>query len=125
MNEDGSNRIEISSPAPVCDQSGQPKRRDREAEWAPDGSRILFVRGYQCEPEETLYGPHDIFLIDPDGSGVQKVLESPDWETHAHWSPSGAKIVYDGGDGSIHTVGADGSDHQAIGDSGAFPDWGP
>ena len=102
MNPDGSEQINLTKhPA-----------NDLEAVWSPTGKQILFVsnRG-DLRPK----GTRDLYLMDPDGSNVQRVFKRKieAWRTAPTWSPDGKQIAYDqwdrsGGDTSgmyIMTVG--------------------
>jgi Tol biopolymer transport system component len=48
-----------------------------EPNWSPDGSRVLFG----------LFGPdqQDLYTADPDGSNVERVTETPDFENGPDW----------------------------------------
>lgn len=63
--------------------------RRGDPRWAPDGRRLLFIRG----EENDLSREPDIFLINRDGSGEQK-LRPGRWPD---WSPDGKKIAFSQG----------------------------
>ena len=52
--------------------------------WAPDGSRIAFTRWRY---------PWGIYLIQPDGSGEERVVDGPQLKEVA-WAPDGARIAF-------------------------------
>ncbi len=128
MNVDGTGAVQITETPPICAATGRPQWRDDEAQWSPDGSKILFRRGHDCEPEASS-NEYDVLVMNPDGTGVVNLTDLPEWQTHPRWSPDGTKIVYDGGNWTIHVINADGSGHVAIiaggNISAQYPDWGP
>jgi Tol biopolymer transport system component len=128
MNADGTNAVQITDLVPTCTATGFPQWRDSYPQWSPDGSRIAVDRSYSCEPEATSNGT-EIVVMNPDGSGVTKVTNTPEGEHTPRWSPDHSQFVYDGGDWSIHVVNADGSGHVTIipssKDTAEDPDWKP
>jgi dipeptidyl aminopeptidase/acylaminoacyl peptidase len=50
---------------------------------SPDGTRIAFVRD------------NDIYVMNADGSGVQRVVANPHVDEFPQWSPDGTTIAYD------------------------------
>jgi Tol biopolymer transport system component len=87
-------------------------------EWSPDGGRILFTQ----EPGD---GESDIFLINPDGTGMVNLTPAPGFSGGSpRWSPDGSRIVFSNGrvtvmnpDGSARTELTRGADGDA--------DWSP
>jgi Tol biopolymer transport system component len=64
-------------------------------DWSPDGGRIVFTQWPGDEKS-------DIFLINPDGTGMVNLTQSPDsYDFHPRWSPDGTRIVFSTGD--LHT----------------------
>jgi Tol biopolymer transport system component len=74
---------------------------ERQADWAPDGRRLTFVRG------------GDIWTMSARGRNASLVVSGGYSPT---WSPDGTLIAFLGGDGEIHTVTPNGTDNTAIGD---------
>lgn len=56
--------------------------------WSPDGSRIAFVR--PVGP----YDDTDLYTMNADGGGAQKLLGLPGRATSPSWSPDGSTIVF-------------------------------
>jgi TolB protein len=59
------------------------------------------------------FGNQDIFLIQPDGSGLRRLTDHEADEAMPVWSPDGERIVFEsnrGGDWDIYTMRRDGSD---------------
>lgn len=52
--------------------------------WSPHDDLIAFEAGF----------PADIFVMRPDGSGVERLTDGQHWETLAGWSPDGHWILY-------------------------------
>ncbi len=105
---------------------------DTQPEWSPDGELIVFgrVRKINNGTEVTA-----LFLVRPDGSGLQQLTQ---WGMNAakpDWSPDGTKIAFKGkaevpAPASIWTIHADGSGLTALvkatGEADFFePKWSP
>jgi dipeptidyl aminopeptidase/acylaminoacyl peptidase len=58
----------------------------REPRWAPDGSRLSFVA-----PDEN--DELQVYLLNPDGSGLVQVTAGPGQSVTHAWSPTGTEIV--------------------------------
>jgi Tol biopolymer transport system component len=56
---------------------------DLEPAWSPDGSKIAFA-GLR----------DDVFLMNPDGSGAERVTRGPGFNEQPAWSPDGTRIVF-------------------------------
>ncbi|MCX6032008.1 MAG: hypothetical protein NT169_22270 [Chloroflexi bacterium] len=89
--------------------------------WSPRGDRIAFV---SQEP-----GNDEIYLINPDGSGMQRLtVNTWEWDKHPSWSPDGAQIVFwsnrETGRRQLWVMNADGSGQRRLLDS-PYNDWDP
>jgi len=106
------------------------------ASWSPDGSRLVFA----ATPFPTeLYLPEALYVVNADGSGLQRILSAPPGSSASEpdWSPDGRRIVYivsvpvNGDSSEIHVVNADGTNDVRIlvppsESFGAFrPRWSP
>lgn len=82
MRPDGTDRKAVTQPLSEVFE-------DNEAQWSPDGSRILFVR------IDNRDGRQAIFTVRPSGLGLQQVT---DWDLlagdGADWSPDGSRILF-------------------------------
>ncbi|WP_419863175.1 cell wall-binding repeat-containing protein [Candidatus Poriferisodalis sp.] len=87
--------------------------------WSPDGDRIAYV------------SEGVVWLIDPDGSDVERVIGGAFSEGGLAWSPDGRRIAFVRGDwdeASIIMVGLDGYNEQVVTHLGGFnaiPRWSP
>ena len=84
MNPDGSEQVNLT----------QHPAQDLQAVWSPTGEQILFVSNRRdLRPR----GTRDLYLMDPDGSNVQRVFRRKieAWRTSPSWSPDGKQIAYD------------------------------
>src|SRR5204862_207115 len=54
--------------------------------WSPDGTRIAFANSSD--------GDDEIFLMNPDGSGVTRLTDNSFNDRPSGWSPNGAQILF-------------------------------
>ena len=94
---------------------------EMEPKWSPDGTRILFTG--------LVGGRSDLFLINPDGSGLTNLTSAIDNLTnirHPAWSRDGNFIAFTGAAGTTHSIymiDADGSNVRQITTDGTFDVW--
>ena len=66
--------------------------------WSPDGSKIVFASDKLDIPYEhsigEMNGFYDIFIMDADGSDIQRLTTNPFNDRNPFWSPDGEKIVF-------------------------------
>lgn len=60
-----------------------------EPTWSPDASLIAFA-GARIKGNDT-----DIFVMEPDGSGVRLLARTNRYDRRPDWSPDGSRIVFD------------------------------
>jgi len=101
--------------------------KDYDPSWSPDGTRIAFVSKRD--------GDWEIWLMDPDGTGLVNLTQNKSNETDPSWSPDGSRIAFasDRGpvpgqsyDSEIYTMKADGSDVKPLTNNNANdgdPSW--
>jgi len=67
-------------------------------------------------------GPYEIYVMNPDGSGVRKLVSGTDPD----WSPDGSKLAFVRG-GDVYVVKADGGGERRVTSGGqdAHPSWSP
>ena len=85
----------------VMDADGSDQKRltrgaDQSPDWSPDGARVLFVRG------DALY------VVNPDGSGLRRLVPRSLEVRSADWSPDATRIVFATSRG-LYSAAADGS----------------
>ena len=83
MNADGSNQRQITNLgganfAPI---------------FTPDGKRIIFASNHK-NPRGPAAQNFDLFLINPDGSGVEQVTTSPTFDGFPMFSPDGKRLAW-------------------------------
>jgi Tol biopolymer transport system component len=103
--------------------------------WSPDGTKIAFSRSdpgtmVPLGPAESATGS-SIFVMNADGTDVQRLTQSGSSDYLSDWSPDGTQIAYTHASaqgGGIFVINADGSDpHQILAPGNeifAF-DWSP
>jgi Tol biopolymer transport system component len=77
--------------------------------WSPDGQKIAFTARSGKSS--------DVFVMNADGTGKQRLTSDPRWESGLAWSPDGQRIAFDRGVGDnteIYTMNADGSDQRRL-----------
>jgi Tol biopolymer transport system component len=127
-----------SDPFPVTDGVN-----DSWPVWSPDGSRIAFsstrydptIDG--CTPgfPHEFRCPTDIYVMDLEGSNVERLTDDPVGEFMPVWSPDGSRIAFvrEGVPGDtyegVYTMAPDGSDVRRVssssGGSDFWPSWSP
>jgi Tol biopolymer transport system component len=92
--------------------------------WSPDGSQIAFA-ALQSD------GPSEIHVINPDGSTVQRLTDSPTGKQRPVWSPDGTRIAFttDFPDPEVWVMNADGTDQRNLSNDpmaiDIAPSWSP
>ena len=94
-----------------------------EPSWSPDGTRIIFASDHE--------GFRGIYVIDIDGSDLQRISSTRAGENCPEWSLDGTRILFASwrdGDGEIYVMNVDGSNLQQLTDNrmvDEFPAWRP
>ena len=68
--------------------------------------RIAFV--------SNISGNWDLWVVNPDGTGLRQLTDTPIDERCPSWSPDGREIVYSTNDGNLRIIKADGSDPKML-----------
>ena len=102
MNVDGSARTQLTSgPEP-----------DEYPAWSPDGTKILFTRHLEWDPDCGCWRQPHLYVMNADGTNVQQVTTRPGMNS-GDWSPDGTRIVYTGGL-EVYIANADGTNEQQV-----------
>ena len=101
MDADGGNQIRLT----------RNNATDGSATLSPDGSLIAFASNRDTGPP---YNPYnmDIYLMNPDGSNVRRIVDDPEYDVGPQWSPDGRKIVFmtgRNGNWDVYEMNADGT----------------
>jgi TolB protein len=113
----------------AADGSGQPAFIDNPGityyfftpAWSPDGQRIV-VQLVTQDPFDT-----ELYLIDPDFSGLTRLTDMEQTPSFPAWSPDGSRIVFVA-EGDLYLVNADGTGLAGLTSSSAedfHPVWSP
>jgi TolB protein len=65
------------------------------AVWSPDGKRLAFDSSRTDHTPNDSRHVNDVFVMNPDGSGVKQLTDSKGVSGDAAWSPDGALIAFD------------------------------
>ncbi len=100
-------------------------------------SGIVFVTNRHVDPNPTtgLHQNWELYLVQPDGTGLTRLTENPRVDTSATWSPDGRQIAFRSrldGSSDLFVMGLDGSGlrnlisdpHDSVHDE-FFPEWNP
>ena len=112
-------------------------RNDFSAEWSPDNTRIAFYSLRDTEPGKP--ANREIYVMNADGSNVQRLTDSPDdpgtpaneaLDAVPVWSPDGSTIAFHSdrsGDTEVYTINPDGTGLKRLTHNAGFDgdcDWG-
>lgn len=103
VNVDGSDLLLTN---PVRDSLLLP---DWSPAWSPDGTRIAFASMRAFSWVAAPGANNDIYLMNPDGTGVQRLTDSPIDEWWPAWAPDGRRLAFGRGS-KIYVMNADGTD---------------
>jgi TolB protein len=97
---------------------------DYDPVWAPDGGSIVFTSDRE--------GSADLFRVRPDGTGLERLTDSPAYDDQAAFSPDGKQLVFvttrNGGTADLWTMDLQTKKGKALtsGPGGDFrPSWSP
>jgi TolB protein len=120
----------VALPAPSAESSGPaPTRR-------PAIGDLVDVLGEPIDPSSLegrivfASGTDDIYTVNADGSGLQRLTSDPALEFDPTWSPDGKAIAYrhqsgDDATTDVFVMDADGSNPRNLSGADATGDWGP
>jgi Tol biopolymer transport system component len=103
---------------------------DSSPAWSPDGSQIAFISD-RDDPQPGKCFPnclYQLYVINADGSGEHKLVETEFATLHPDWHPDGTMLSFDAESnfqGNIYLVNADGSDLHLLIEDGFWADWSP
>jgi TolB protein len=91
---------------------------DIDADWSPDGRRIVF--------RTARHGKWELYLMNADGSGQRRLTHTAGNESRPSWSPDGGKIAFTrevGGNFDLYVMNADGSGQRRLTPNSAVDRW--
>src|SRR6266542_2415264 len=98
---------------------------DEDAGWSPDGTKIAFTSHPPSDPINPTNA--EIYLMNPDGTGLTRLTYNDYEERAPSWSPDGSRIVFmarvgtHGGNGfEICVMNADGTNFVQLTDNAVF-----
>jgi Tol biopolymer transport system component len=107
------------------DLSNRSKLTSRSADsgwavWKPGGAKLAFESSRADPDPNDSNTIHDIFKMNPDGSGLVKLTHSRDFSGNPGWSPDGSQIAFESdranrpGRYEIHVMDANGSNVRRV-----------
>ena len=107
-----------------------PKQDSRDAAWSPDGQKIAFAGRDVADRWQW-----ELYVINADGTQLQRLTEHPAHDRAPAWSPDGRKLAFFSGRnarlqgkiaGGIYLMDADGTNLKELTNGGEeFPSWSP
>jgi TolB protein len=67
---------------------------DNDPNWSPDGTKIAFTRHSAPAPDPRNPSDAEIYVINPDGTGLTRLTFNDYEERAPQWSPDGSRIVF-------------------------------
>ena len=127
VNADGSD-LRLLAPAPPHEPHPERVLTQGSPAWSPDGTKIAFASSRAWDQ-----GGLDIYVINSDGTNLQRLTDDPSFEESPRWSPDGSMIAFevhgDGGDhyGNVYVMNADGSERRRLVEAtgSGDPKWSP
>jgi TolB protein len=124
INADGTGERQLTNTSPHQLRG----RRNNEEQFptvSPDGSRIAFEADLA---PITDFANSEIYVVNPEGSGLTNLTQDPGMDFRPVWSPDGSQIAYVGS-GRLWVMNADGSGKGQISGNGVVeveaPTWSP
>jgi len=103
--------------------------------WSPDGERIAFASTRSNRKQAYDGAEFEIYVMDADGTNIQRLTHRPGADGAPDWSPDGSEIVFNylgagntgtGEEVGIYVIGADGTNLRRLtagGQKGGHPNW--
>jgi Tol biopolymer transport system component len=87
-------RVEDTGLEQRTDITNSPTMIDDDPDWSPNGQKIVFTSHAASDLDQRFTNDAELYLMNPDGTNLQRLTANGEEERAPAWSPDGTRIVY-------------------------------